>query len=80
MAEFDLVIKDGVVVDGAGNPRLRTDVAVRDGRITEVGRVRASDAVRTIDARGLVVAPGFIDLHTHYDAQIFWDPYVTTSG
>ena len=80
MAEFDLVIKDGVVVDGAGNPRLRTDVAVRDGRIAEVGRVRASDAVRTVDARGLVVAPGFIDLHTHYDAQIFWDPYVTTSG
>ena len=80
MAEFDLVIKDGVVVDGAGNPRLRTDLAVRDGRIAEVGRVRSSDAARTIDARGLVVAPGFIDLHTHYDAQVFWDPYVTTSG
>jgi N-acyl-D-amino-acid deacylase len=80
MAAFDLVIKDGMVVDGAGNPRQRTDVAIRDGRIAEVGRVRASDGARVIDARGLVVAPGFIDLHTHYDAQVFWDPYLTTSG
>jgi N-acyl-D-aspartate/D-glutamate deacylase len=80
MHEFDLVIKDGMVVDGAGNQRVRTDVAVRDGRIAAVGRVRASDAARAIDATGLVVAPGFIDLHTHYDAQVFWDPYLTTSG
>ena len=80
MAEFDLVIKDGMVIDGAGNARQRTDVAIRDGRIATVGRVRASEARRTIDATGLVVAPGFIDLHTHYDAQVFWDPYLTTSG
>ena len=80
MAEFDLVVKDGLVVDGAGNPRQRTDLAVKDGRIARVGRVRGSDADRVIDASGLVVAPGFIDLHTHYDAQVFWDPYLTTSG
>ncbi len=80
MPTFDLVIKDGMVVDGAGNPRRRTDVAVREGRIAQIGRVRTSDASRVIDARDLVVAPGFIDLHTHYDAQVFWDPYLTTSG
>jgi N-acyl-D-amino-acid deacylase len=80
MAAFDLVVKDGMVVDGAGNPRQRTDVAITDGRIVEVGRVRTSDAARVVDATGLVVAPGFIDLHTHYDAQVFWDPYLTTSG
>jgi N-acyl-D-amino-acid deacylase len=80
MTTYDLVIKDGMVVDGAGSPRQRTDVAVADGRIVQVGRVAASDAARVIDASGLVVAPGFIDLHTHYDAQVFWDPYLTTSG
>jgi N-acyl-D-aspartate/D-glutamate deacylase len=80
MTQYDLVIKDGMVVDGTGNQRVRTDVAVRDGRIARVGRVRADDAEQVLDAEGLVVAPGFIDLHTHYDAQVFWDPYLTTSG
>lgn len=80
MAAFDIVIKDGMVVDGAGSPRQRTDVAIAGGRIAAVGRVAASDAARVIDAAGLIVAPGFLDLHTHYDAQVFWDPYVTTSG
>jgi len=77
---FDVVIKDGMVVDGAGNPRRRTDVALQGGRVAQIGRVRSSDAAQVIDASGLVVAPGFIDLHTHYDAQVFWDPYLTTSG
>ena len=80
MTQYDLVIKDGLVVDGTGNQRVRTDVGIRDGRIARIGRVRAEDAVQVLDADGLVVAPGFVDLHTHYDAQVFWDPYLTTSG
>jgi N-acyl-D-aspartate/D-glutamate deacylase len=80
MPQFDLVIAGGMVVEGAGNQRVRTDVAVRDGRIARVGKVDADDAARVLDADGLVVAPGFIDLHTHYDAQLFWDPYLTNSG
>ena len=80
MTTFDLVITNGIVVDGAGNPRRRADVAIVDGRIARIGRVDPADAARVIDADGLVVAPGFIDLHTHYDAQVFWDPYLTTSG
>jgi N-acyl-D-aspartate/D-glutamate deacylase len=55
-------------------------VAVRDGKIAYVGRVDGSDAAREVDASGLIVAPGFVDLHTHYDSQVFWDPYCTISG
>ena len=77
---YDLVIKDGLIFDGTGAPRLRGDVAITGGRISAIGRVDATDAARVIDARGMHVAPGFIDLHTHYDAQIFWDPYCTLSG
>ena len=74
----DLIIKNGMVVDGSGFSRYRSDVAVKDGRIAEIGRIRGS-AETTIDADGLFVAPGIIDLHTHYDVQPFWDRLCTSS-
>lgn len=75
---FDLVIKGGLVVDGTGAPARRADIAVSGGRIVEVGQV-SGGVKRMIDAGDRVVAPGFIDPHTHYDAQICWDPAVTPS-
>src|SRR5260370_35226068 len=69
----DLLIQNGTIVDGSGAARYRGDVGVRDGRIVEVGRV-GSVAERTIDADALIVAPGFVDGHTHMAAQVAWDP------
>ena len=80
MAQFDIAIRNGIIVDGARNPRYRGDIGIKDGFIARMGRIQPGEAEREIDATGLIVAPGFIDLHTHYDAQIFWDPYLTTSG
>jgi N-acyl-D-aspartate/D-glutamate deacylase len=75
---YDLIIKNGMVVDGTGFSRYRADVAIEGGRIAEIGKIRGA-AATTIDADGLFVAPGIIDLHTHYDAQPFWDKLCTSS-
>ncbi len=80
MAEFSTVVKNGMVFDGMRNPRMRADVGIKDGIITAIGKLRESDADKVIDATGLNVAPGFIDNHTHYDSQLFWDPYCSISG
>ena len=74
---YDLVIKNGMVVDGSGFSRYRGDVAVKDGTIVEIGKIRGA-AATTIDADGLFVTPGIIDTHTHYDAQPFWDKLCTS--
>jgi len=75
---YDLVIKNGMVIDGSGLPRYRADVGVRHGRIVTLGRIRER-AREVIDADGQVVAPGIVDGHTHMDAQVFWDPLGTSS-
>ena len=76
---LDVLITGGDVIDGTGAVRRRADVGIVDGRITQVGTITES-AHQTIDATGKVVTPGFIDLHTHYDAQATWDPWLTPSS
>ena len=80
MPEFDLVIRGGTVVDGTGVPRIRADLGIKGGRIAKIsGRIHGGGA-KELDASGCIVAPGAIDLHTHYDAQLNWDPYASLSG
>ena len=86
MSEFELHIKNGTIVDGTRKPAFKSDLWIKDGRIAHIGpdatgpSGAAGAAEATIDAEGLIVAPGFVDLHTHYDAQIRWDPWCTISG
>ncbi len=77
---YDLIIRGGTIVDGAGGPRYVADIGVRDGLIASIAPKIDGDSRQEIDARGLIVAPGNIDPHTHYDAQIHWDPYCTNTG
>src|SRR5688500_14685452 len=79
---LDLAVTGGLVVDGTGTPGRHADVGVRDGRIVSIAAPGAlGEAAReTVDANGLVVAPGFVDIHTHLDAQVFWDPWLTPSS
>src|SRR5687768_14061719 len=73
-ADYDVLIRNARVIDGAGNPWFRADVAVRDGRIAAIGRLGSVPAVRTIDAQERIVAPGFIDVHTHIEGGIERNP------
>ena len=76
---FDLVIRNGTVIDGSGAPRRVADVAVQDGKIAAID-ARLGPARRELDAAGLLVTPGFVDIHTHYDGQATWDPFLTPSS
>jgi N-acyl-D-amino-acid deacylase len=75
---YDLILKGGRIYDGSGMPSFIGDVAISDGRIEEIGRINAS-ADRVLDVGGLAVAPGIIDFHTHFDAQLWWDPLASSS-
>ena len=77
---YDIVIKGGTVIDGLRTPRYKSDVAIKDGKVASIGSIDSSDAAEVVDASDRVVAPGFVDLHTHYDSQVFWDPWCTMSG
>ena len=80
MADYDYLIRGGTIVDGLHTPRYVSDLAIKNGRIAKIGGLRNANATHVLDASGLIVAAGFVDLHTHYDAQIQWDPYCTVSG
>src|SRR6478735_11153397 len=79
---LDLRVLGATIVDGSGAPRFHGEIGVRDGQIVALVPAGAltDDARETLDAEGLVVCPGFVDVHTHYDAQLFWDPFATPSN
>jgi N-acyl-D-aspartate/D-glutamate deacylase len=74
MAEFDTVIRGGTIVDGTLVPPYKADIGIKNGKIVKIGRLSSSDGKQVLDASGLIVAPGVVDLHCHYDAPIHWDP------
>jgi N-acyl-D-aspartate/D-glutamate deacylase len=79
VAKFDTIIRGGTIIDGLRSGRFVGDIGIRDGRIAAMGGI-AAGAEQVLEARGLIVAPGFVDLHTHYDSQIYWDPWCSISS
>ena len=79
---FDLIIRNAKLVDGTGAPAREADIAIKDGLIAEIGTIGSIEGTATteIDARGDLVTPGWVDIHTHYDGQVTWDPYLLPSG
>src|SRR5215831_3051522 len=73
-ADYDILIRNGRIIDGAGNPWFHADLAVKDGKIAAIGHLTKATAVRTIDARDRVIAPGFIDVHTHIEGAVEQNP------
>ena len=78
MSQFDLVVRAGSVLDGTGSEPYTADIGVKDGIIQEIGRIN-SKTYQEVDADGAIVTPGFVDIHTHYDGQATWDPYLRPS-
>ena len=76
---YDLIIKNGTIIDGTGSPRKISDIAIKDGKISEIGKV-SEQSRRVINAENKFVTPGWVDIHTHYDGQATWDPYLTPSS
>ncbi|MET0370510.1 MAG: amidohydrolase family protein [Sphingobium sp.] len=79
MADFDVAIVGGTIVDGSGGAPFAADIGIRAGRVARIGRIGAGEAARTVDATGRLVTPGFVDVHTHFDAQLLWDGSATPS-
>ena len=77
---YDYLIRGGTLIDGSGSPGHQADIAITGDRIAAIGSISPDEADHVIDADGKVVCPGFVDPHTHYDAQLFWDPYATPSS
>jgi N-acyl-D-aspartate/D-glutamate deacylase len=83
MTDYDIIIRGGTIIDGQRSPRYKGDIGIKDGKVAAItgkGGLSKKTGKKILDAEGLIVAPGFVDLHTHYDAQVFWDPYCTTGG
>ncbi|MAR58031.1 MAG: amidohydrolase, partial [Rickettsiales bacterium] len=75
---YDLIIKNGLIYDGKGSEPFEADIGISEDKIVAIGKIE-EDSIETIDAKGKIVTPGFVDIHTHYDGQVTWDPYLRPS-